>query len=584
MGEDKRTGTLFNGDANAINNLTNTTNNVTYVGRAAEEVLLNECKAQYRKKCESLIEDGVISKNVRLELNVYAESLGLDDSVCREIEDGVKRTKCVATSLSGVQKIMLDDVIEQIENNKAGSQNLGKLEAMAQVDDEKVQFYYHLLLVSENASEYIKKFEKRDADSYWDSFWAYVAYKKNGADTKAEQQLMELDKFAAYPAANILVLNCAGWLFPSVGGIGREQINSAKRTFNRCCNAPVSDLLRPFMTALENLIDQDTNVRQLSGEPQIDFYLGRIFSVKPVQKPVQKPAPMSYAATSAPRVSDDVVDTIDTMAKNWNSMNAASVAGGTTAATQTRQTKTVTPTDLVSRKKKSDGMSSTTKTVVIALAIAGVLLVFFVLKPIFFSDKADVRPSTVSESSLTTSGSNAKTTTAPATKPASKPAAKPASKPAAAKSTTKPANTSMSTGSNSSSDSYSATPAVPKQKSVAEMSPSEAYNAGRNYLSSGTYSRAAEYLKSAADRGDIAANYELALLYQNGSGVAKNFNAAFVYMKKAADAGYTKAFCPLGEMYHGGRGVAKDRSMAEAWYRKAADCGDAKARRLLNNM
>ena len=116
------------------------------------------------------------------------------------------------------------------------------------------------------------------------------------------------------------------------------------------------------------------------------------------------------------------------------------------------------------------------------------------------------------------------------------------------------------------------------------MTVDEAYTYGKRLKSGGEYSEAAAYLNSAADRGSIAAFYELALLYQNGAGVSKSTTTAFNYMLKAAEAGYTKAFREVGDMYRGARGVERDVVKAEYWYRKAIAAGDEKAQRLLNEM
>ena len=91
-------------------------------------------------------------------------------------------------------------------------------------------------------------------------------------------------------------------------------------------------------------------------------------------------------------------------------------------------------------------------------------------------------------------------------------------------------------------------------------------------------------LKVAADAGDAASCYKVAMAYKEGNGVEKNLPAAFSYMKSAAERGYTAAYIEVAKMYHGGRGVSKNRDIAEQWYQKAADAGNAEARRILLNM
>ena len=69
-------------------------------------------------------------------------------------------------------------------------------------------------------------------------------------------------------------------------------------------------------------------------------------------------------------------------------------------------------------------------------------------------------------------------------------------------------------------------------------------------------------------RGDAAAQYNLAGMYENGLGVVKDDKAAVVWYRKAADQGHARAQNKLGVMYEEGRGVVKDDKQAVAWYTK----------------
>ena len=60
-------------------------------------------------------------------------------------------------------------------------------------------------------------------------------------------------------------------------------------------------------------------------------------------------------------------------------------------------------------------------------------------------------------------------------------------------------------------------------------------------------------------------------MYANGKGISRNYSKAAKWLRKAADQGIASAQYNLGLMYANGNGVPKDYSEAEKWYRKAAD-------------
>jgi uncharacterized protein len=84
-------------------------------------------------------------------------------------------------------------------------------------------------------------------------------------------------------------------------------------------------------------------------------------------------------------------------------------------------------------------------------------------------------------------------------------------------------------------------------------------------------------VQKAATAGDIDAMNNLGVRYQNGQGVAQNYDKAREWLQKAAEAGNADAMNNLGELYYYGRGVARDYTQARAWYEKAAAADNANA-------
>ena len=85
------------------------------------------------------------------------------------------------------------------------------------------------------------------------------------------------------------------------------------------------------------------------------------------------------------------------------------------------------------------------------------------------------------------------------------------------------------------------------------------------------------YLK-AAEQGDIYAQFNLALIFENGkNGVDQDYKEAMKYYRLAAEQGDAGAQFNLGFMYGKGEGALRDYKESVKWYLKAAEQGHAKA-------
>ena len=80
-----------------------------------------------------------------------------------------------------------------------------------------------------------------------------------------------------------------------------------------------------------------------------------------------------------------------------------------------------------------------------------------------------------------------------------------------------------------------------------------------------------------AERGDATAQFNLAVQYRKGNGVAMDASRAALWYLKAADQGHAKSQNNLGVLYRNGDGVGKDACEAARWFRKAAEQGLAAA-------
>jgi TPR repeat protein len=97
---------------------------------------------------------------------------------------------------------------------------------------------------------------------------------------------------------------------------------------------------------------------------------------------------------------------------------------------------------------------------------------------------------------------------------------------------------------------------------------------GLNDIVSKDALEAARLLTRAAEAGHSPSMVDLGLLFNNGQGVAVDFNKAAMWYKRAADLGNSYGMVNLGFLQQQGKGVQQDDVAAVNLYRKAANLGN----------
>jgi len=78
--------------------------------------------------------------------------------------------------------------------------------------------------------------------------------------------------------------------------------------------------------------------------------------------------------------------------------------------------------------------------------------------------------------------------------------------------------------------------------------------------------KAAKWYRLAAEQGHPSAQYHLAVMYSNGTGVPEDSVEALKWFHKSAERGHVSAQLRLAAMYAHGVGVPKDDVEAYRWY------------------
>lgn len=89
--------------------------------------------------------------------------------------------------------------------------------------------------------------------------------------------------------------------------------------------------------------------------------------------------------------------------------------------------------------------------------------------------------------------------------------------------------------------------------------------------------QAAAWYAKAAAQGYAVAQHNLAVMYEQGRGVAADLPAAAALFRRAADQGYAPGQYLTGLGYRHGSGVARDPVAALTWFTLAAEQGYAPA-------
>jgi uncharacterized protein len=86
----------------------------------------------------------------------------------------------------------------------------------------------------------------------------------------------------------------------------------------------------------------------------------------------------------------------------------------------------------------------------------------------------------------------------------------------------------------------------------------------------GDYATALRLLGPLAEEGNVAAQFNLGLMYQLSQGVPQDNEAATSWYRNAAEQGLAEARYNLGVMYANGEGVPQDFAAAHMWFNLAA--------------
>jgi len=99
----------------------------------------------------------------------------------------------------------------------------------------------------------------------------------------------------------------------------------------------------------------------------------------------------------------------------------------------------------------------------------------------------------------------------------------------------------------------------------------------------GDYASAIKAFRTLADQGNANAQFNLAVMYEQGQGVPQSHEEALKWYRLSASHGFPEAQVMVGIMYDRGNGVARDPVEAAKWQHLAAAQGSFTAQAALGS-
>ena len=275
---------------NSVHNIQNTkttVNNITQVAaQKTEQEILQERKLLFLNACRRACEDMTLDQDEVNKLDEYRLEIGLDEKTADEIIQQVKDTavkSIVKTELDALSKVLLKQFNSNLKRNRVSAleKQLEYVEAMAKkYANEEIQYKFYLALATLRSDQCVKRYEDLQGENYWQTFWSYFAYLKEGKPQEAESLLIDMDKYAGYPSDNAIALGGAGALVKGYGDEAQAYLGEMTGDY--------TPMLQRFVESIY-LVSGLKTEEDLGGESDdCYYYLAHLYGTESLEQSVSK--------------------------------------------------------------------------------------------------------------------------------------------------------------------------------------------------------------------------------------------------------------------------------------------------------
>ena len=545
-----------------------------------DKEIQQEQQKQYFDAVRRLMQNGVMSGEARIQLNALKSTLFIDERTAMQIEEAVKneqKAKSSGGELKLLAKLSLDNAIKAVQDNLPNTaDHIKKLAPVCRdTTNEQVHYYYYMLLSAFEPQQCVEAYEHRSVDSYWQSFWTSLAYRKLDRETEFVTLLNDLSMWKDRPETNAIVGFCVGQCLSCQGDIAtcRDDIVNYLNT----CNTEPSELLNDLFHALLHLTDLDQK-----NNPHFAFYEQQFLLAGTIAKQreaqAEKERKEREARAEKERKEKEAQaererkekEAQDSEAKNQYEMGEKYYYGKGV-------TKDFAEAAKWYRKAAESGFDRAQNTL-------GYMYQNGLGVPQDHAEAVKWLSRAVDQGNAAAMGWLGRAYEFGEGVRQNDLTAQYWYEKAIDQGNAYAKRALERLLSKSKSQQETQTISTPRPLSQVVSAKDHKKQGDKYYEGIGVrreFHEAAKWYRMAAEEGNAEAQNMLAYMLYNGQGVEKNLTEAFKWFSMAANQGFLSSQFWVGYLYHTGRGVAQNYAEAAKWYRKAADQGHNSAQRNL---
>ena len=264
-----------NSVTNVTTNNTTVNNNYTTIHereKSAEE-LQQASEADFIAAIEELSKGGLVDPAVYAELKILAQKKNIAPERANQLIDGIRKNvaqKSAGTTNDFLAEKTIKEIMAAVAccNVDVLKQKLPALQQLAKNStDNNVQFFSNMLNASFNPESCTVELLNSHTDSYWQIYWAAIAFIKKGNTAKAGELLPRLGGFGLPQGDMSLILAISNIADYRKNPAQSFYIQQAKESIEEANQYGISDQLIPVWLAV-NQIASDTP----SVEDKFRFY------------------------------------------------------------------------------------------------------------------------------------------------------------------------------------------------------------------------------------------------------------------------------------------------------------------------
>ena len=313
---------------NTTNNTTNytTTHQTVYEAQRTQQEILQDNENQFIKAVRERVVDG-LTRQKEAELEQIARDWKINPQRAHQIIEAERKSADILSGGQGNEYYagkVLQNVYDAVNANQTDilKRLFIPLEELSKtMDDGNVQYYYYMLLASQNPAGCTVSFVNHHTDNYWQLFWTCIAYVKLGQVQNAVALIPRLGGFGG-PHGDIDLLTAV------------ENLSDFRRTKNDYYNQQMqtnlqsavsgglSELLSPLWYAVQELAKE----KQQPEEWYAFYVQTTLKELGPEkEKHMSKDIPEMPTPPSMPKFDPQAVQL--KQGQGWNALQAAQQMG-----------------------------------------------------------------------------------------------------------------------------------------------------------------------------------------------------------------------------------------------------------------